>query len=1049
MRIEELTVEVRDGSLERVGQILPADLVGFKASLRFNNVGSWEIELPANHAMADALRQPSAGIVVTGLAGVLFSGPTTAATNSKTNDNPQGTWKIQGVTDSVILSERLAYPSPAIADVSAQTASNDIRTGQASTVILGYVDDNIGPNAPVEREIPGLAVMTDPLIGSTVYGSARFDVLGELISGLASIDQLGFDIRQTDGSLEFYIYQPVDRSGYIRMDVLNNTLSKAEYAYGNHSLSRAIVAGQGQGTDRQFLEITSTESIEAETVWGRRIETFIDQRNTSDVNELTQAGVEALADGGATLTSIDVIPSNDLTMRFGIDWGLGDRVSVEVGDQEIQAIVTNVAISVESDGVRVGATVGEPTGVDYEALVAKKQVSTAKRINALERKEGGGGAASDVEIEVKNVTGSTLYKGQAVYITGSTGANLTISLAQANAEATSSKTLGLLKQDLANGEHGLVITEGFLDDIDTSGKTAGDPIWLSPTTPGGLVFGLANKPTAPNHMVFIGYVLRVQSNNGGYYVKVQNGFELDELHDVKITAPTSGQAVVYDGSKWINGQATSQSDIPTGSIIATSLTTAPAGWLICDGAAVSRTTYANLFGVIGTTYGAGNGSTTFNLPDLRGRVAVGKNGGSFGTLGATGGSETVTLTEAQMPSHTHTEAAHTHTFSGTTNTTGAHTHTLTGSNGGSSGVSMAITGNTNNDFNFGPMNGARANSNGDHSHTFSGTTSATAPTTNATGGGQAHSNLQPYQVVNYIIKYTSAFASTDTELAGRVGTLETTMPTKAPLASPSFTGNVSVGSDLTVTGETYLNGTEIQGDGKTIVRYSDTWMRLNPDNDFSNGIYAGTGLLRTDGNFQIGNNGSTMYVDGSTFNYNGLPASGLVPVKPTSIANSGGSIAANGRVSLTSGTGVFLNGIFTSKYRNYKIMMDTRNMGGSYLYFRFCYSDNNYTSVGAYYGGGFYRQYSSTGIWQNTGDGYSYGSIGYTGDGGHTNMEIFSPQWNGSYGKVLTHNSYGAGGHTMVWSDFMWNGWDAFTGIYIYNSGANWNAEIEVYGYNH
>jgi hypothetical protein len=289
----------------------------------------------------------------------------------------------------------------------------------------------------------------------------------------------------------------------------------------------------------------------------------------------------------------------------------------------------------------------------------------------------------------------------------------------------------------------------------------------------------------------------------------------------------------------------------------------------------------------------------------------------------------------------------------------------------------------------------------------------------------------------------------DAALTDRVTVLESTIATKAPVVSPSFTGNASVGGNLTVTGEAYLNGTEIQGDDKTIVRYSDSWMRLNPDNDFSSGIYAGTGILRTDGNFQVGGSGSTMYVDGSTFNYNGLPASGLVPVKPTSIGNSTGGIAANGRVTLTSGTGVFLNGIFTSKYRNYKIMMDTKNMGGSYLYYRLCYSDNNYTSVGAYYGGGFYRQGSSTGIWQNTGDGYAYCSIGYTGDGGHTTMEVFSPQWNGSYGKVLTFNSYGAVGHTQVWSDFMWNGFDAFTGIYIYNSGANWNAEIEVYGYNH
>lgn len=559
MRIEELTVEVRDGSLERVGQILPADLVGFKAIMRFNNVGSWEISLPAAHPMAEALRQPGAGIVVTGPSGVLISGPTSAATNSKTDSNPQGTWKIQGVDDSVVLGERLAYPDPAVADVTAQGQANDVRTGKASTVIMNYVDANIGPLAPVEREIPGLTIAADPLIGSTVYGSARFDILGELISGLASVDNLGFDIKQTDGQLEFSVYQPVDRSGYIRMDVLNNTLSKTEYAYGQHALSRAIVAGQGQGTDRQFLEITSSESLSAETLWGRRIETFIDQRNTSDVNELTQAGNEALADGGQTLTSIDVVPSSDLTMKYGVDWNLGDKVTVDVGGQEVQAIVATVALSIDADGVRVGATVGEATGVDYEALIAKKQTSTAKRVNALERKEGGGAVASIMTQEVKNDQGAVLSKGQAVYVSGANGTNVLVKRAQANAEATSSKTLGLLAEDLAVNGIGKIITEGLLGGLNTSTATAGDPVWLSPTTAGGLVYGLANKPSAPNHLVYIGVVLRSNANNGEIYVKIQNGFELDELHDVKITSPVANQVIVRDptNSFWQNGEGSS------------------------------------------------------------------------------------------------------------------------------------------------------------------------------------------------------------------------------------------------------------------------------------------------------------------------------------------------------------------------------------------------------------------------------------------------------------------------------------------------------------
>lgn len=87
-------------------------------------------------------------------------------------------------------------------------------------------------------------------------------------------------------------------------------------------------------------------------------------------------------------------------------------------------------------------------------------------------------------------------------------------------------------------------------------------------------------------------------------------------------------------------------------------TTAPQGWMLCDGSAVSRTTYAALFAVIGTTYGEGDGETTFNIPDLTGRVVIGSS--QSHALGTTGGSETVTLTADQLPAHTHVVPKHGH-----------------------------------------------------------------------------------------------------------------------------------------------------------------------------------------------------------------------------------------------------------------------------------------------------------------------------------------------------------------------------------------------------
>lgn len=402
MRVQELTVEVRDASLNRVGQFLPADLVGFSLVGRFNNVGTWEITLPAEHRLAVALATPGAGIIVSHVThGVILSGPTTSVENSSNTSDPVGSVKISGVDDSAILAERLAYPTPTTADVTLQTQSHDsVVSVKASTAMYTFVKHNlVNGIAPSVRVVPNLTCAADTMLGSTLTKRARFDILGQLLSEISVIDGLGFDIKQNDNALEFKVFQPVDRSGYIRMDVQNNTLASTAYGYGLPGLTHAIVAGQGDLEDRQFIQVETAESLAAETLWHRRIEQFIDQRNTDVVDELTQAGLEALAESGSTLMSVDVIPAEGYTMQYGRDWNLGDTVTVVVANQEVVAVVTQVALSIEADGVHVVATVGEPSGVDYDAMIAKSQVSAMKRIDALERVEGGaGGGGAAIQI---------------------------------------------------------------------------------------------------------------------------------------------------------------------------------------------------------------------------------------------------------------------------------------------------------------------------------------------------------------------------------------------------------------------------------------------------------------------------------------------------------------------------------------------------------------------------------------------------------------------------------------------------------------------------
>jgi len=385
MKITDLIVEVRNANLERVGQITPDYLAGFTAVLRNNAVGSWTIDLPDGNLMAEALTEPGAGIVVTTAQGTLLSGPTTSVILNQSTDDSEGTYTISGVDDTIILEERLAYPTPTTADVTAQDIPYDIRSGIAEDVIKAYVAANIGPSAPAARKITKLTIDTNLHRGANVEGSARFDKLQELFVGLADVGGVSYNIEQIGNNLVFQVVEPVDRSAYIRLDLQNGRLIKSEYSFAKPLTTRTIVGGKGDEEFRLFLEHSNTDSLNAETLWGRRIETFVDARSTDVIEELQAAGDEILAKDGKTQISASISPSDDQTMLYGIDWNLGDKVSVVVGDIELVAVVTEVGILISEDGVRIGATVGEPRTNNYETQILTRQANATTRISKLER----------------------------------------------------------------------------------------------------------------------------------------------------------------------------------------------------------------------------------------------------------------------------------------------------------------------------------------------------------------------------------------------------------------------------------------------------------------------------------------------------------------------------------------------------------------------------------------------------------------------------------------------------------------------------------------
>lgn len=167
---------------------------------------------------------------------------------------------------------------------------------------------------------------------------------------------------------------------------------------------------------------------------------------------------------------------------------------------------------------------------------------------------------------VTNVNGSTITRGQPVYAFGGQGDRLTVKLASNSTDATSAQTVGLVvSTSIANNQKGLIMVNGLLDGLSilpTSTFADGDAIYL-----GGTAGTITNiKPTAPDHLVYLGFCTTANNGSAGrMYVRVQNGYELQELHNVAISSPTTGQTITYNSSTslWSNTTPVSKSFMGT------------------------------------------------------------------------------------------------------------------------------------------------------------------------------------------------------------------------------------------------------------------------------------------------------------------------------------------------------------------------------------------------------------------------------------------------------------------------------------------------------
>jgi hypothetical protein len=182
---------------------------------------------------------------------------------------------------------------------------------------------------------------------------------------------------------------------------------------------------------------------------------------------------------------------------------------------------------------------------------------------------------------VKNDDATPLTDGEVVYVSGAAGANLLVKRAIAASDVTSASTIGIVTEPIAVNGQGYITTFGQVRGLNTSAFNEGDVLYLSPTVAGAIT---NVKPTAPQHMVTVGYCTKKSAGNGEIFTKVDNGYELDELHNVLITNPVlAGSLLIYDATVgvWKNARLTAGTNVAItnadGSITITVSSAAPSG----------------------------------------------------------------------------------------------------------------------------------------------------------------------------------------------------------------------------------------------------------------------------------------------------------------------------------------------------------------------------------------------------------------------------------------------------------------------------------------
>lgn len=297
---------------------------------------------------------------------------------------------VSGWSDTTLPDDRLVAPNPA-QSWAAQSTDYDNRTGPAETVLLNYINANVGPGALASRRIAGLRVPASAGRGKTTTVKGRFDKVGTVLADVAESGGLHYDIAQDEDTLGPFLQTTVrpvaDLSANVRFGTAGSFTgavigSDWSYTLERPTVTDAVVAGGGEGADRILVEKVDTT---AEATWGRKIEQLIDQRQTTDTTELADAGTDALSDG-ANPVSVSFTVTDQPDVRYRRDWQVGDKVGVSVDGIDLTDVVREVTTTVTAQQGAANEVISAVVGSrDSSKWTTKTNTKVAKALRAIDR----------------------------------------------------------------------------------------------------------------------------------------------------------------------------------------------------------------------------------------------------------------------------------------------------------------------------------------------------------------------------------------------------------------------------------------------------------------------------------------------------------------------------------------------------------------------------------------------------------------------------------------------------------------------------------------